>query len=147
MLLKEFSHVTLGSREARVQGTKNSTLIRTGLWAQLEVAQHLFSELLAPVSATGSDSFGHRFLLEMNFEVRPILLESSRDNISNKKRFTQFRVRMQKFLKFEVRCISAVRISVQNTKNLDSNFSCTQSDVGELLEQHLIISLCFPLVS
>jgi hypothetical protein len=54
---------------------------------------------------------------------------------------------MPKLFLFEIRYISAVRICLQNVDQLISIFSCSQSDVEELLEQHLIMFLCLLFIS
>ena len=116
------------------QDTQNSTLIRTRPLGPIRGDAAPFDSKSGPVSATALYCFGRQFMLVMNLEVRPIVLEIPQDYLSNKKRITQFGVHMRKLSSFEVRYISAVRICVQNVKNLVSSFSSSQGDMRELLE-------------
>ena len=51
-------------------------------------------------SAAASDCFVHISTLRTNLKVNPIGLERGRNLLSNKKRITQFEVRMKKLLAF-----------------------------------------------
>ena len=91
-------------------------------------------------SAAVSDCFVHISTLRTNLKVNPIGLEGGQNLLSNKKRITQFGVRMKKLFAFWVRYVCAVRIWIQNVRDLDCIFSWTKNDVKGLFEQNLNFS-------
>ena len=92
------------------QGILKPTLGRTRLMGPSGGdATHL--DLLFDLdSAAASDCFFDISTLRTNLKVNPIVLESARNLLSNKKRITQFEVRMKELLAFEVRYVCVVRI-------------------------------------
>ena len=78
------------------QDTQKLTLIRTRPLRPIRGYATPFDSKSDPVSVIALYYFGCQFMVITNFEVRPIVLESSRDAVSNKTRITQFSVRMWK---------------------------------------------------
>src|SRR3954466_11566120 len=82
------------------QGSLKPTLGRTRLMGPSGGDATPLDLLFDSDSAAVSDCFVHISMLRTNLRVNPIGVERGRNLLSNKKRTTQFGVRMKKFLPF-----------------------------------------------